>query len=87
MDNMNVSQRKDKMVLAFTWKPLLVVLRPQGVVPDDSSCSFVPLASCRTNFIKSILQGIGNGLPLEAVVTTPEVANVMAEKILFDTFG
>ncbi|KAK0593230.1 hypothetical protein LWI29_033282 [Acer saccharum] len=31
--------------------------------------------------------GIGNGLLLEAVVTTPEVANVMAEKILFDTFG
>lgn len=25
-------------------------------------------------------QGIGNGLPLAAVVTTPEIANVMAQK-------
>lgn len=32
-------------------------------------------------------QGIGNGLPLGAVVTTPEIAEVMAQKIQFNTFG
>ena len=32
-------------------------------------------------------QGIGNGLPLGAVVTTPEIASVMAQKIQFNTFG
>nr|GMD51621.1 alanine--glyoxylate aminotransferase 2 homolog 1, mitochondrial [Ipomoea batatas] len=31
--------------------------------------------------------GIGNGLPLGAVVTTPEIASVMAQKIQFNTFG
>jgi alanine-glyoxylate transaminase/(R)-3-amino-2-methylpropionate-pyruvate transaminase len=35
----------------------------------------------------SIYQGIGNGLPLGAVVTTPEIARVMAQKIQFNTFG
>lgn len=32
-------------------------------------------------------QGIGNGLPLGAVVTTPEIAHVMAQKVQFNTFG
>ena len=32
-------------------------------------------------------QGIGNGLPLAAVVTTPEIASVMTRKIHFNTFG
>ena len=32
-------------------------------------------------------QGIGNGLPLGAVVTTPEIASVLAQKIQFNTFG
>lgn len=34
-----------------------------------------------------IFQGIGNGLPLGAVVTTPEIASVMAQKIQFNTYG
>lgn len=34
-----------------------------------------------------MFQGIGNGLPLGAVVTTPEIAQVMAQKIQFNTFG
>jgi len=34
-----------------------------------------------------VLQGIGNGLPLAAVVTTPEIAAVMKERIHFNTFG
>lgn len=33
------------------------------------------------------LQGIGNGLPLAAVVTTPEIASTMAQRLHFNTFG
>jgi len=40
-----------------------------------------------TNNTISIYQGIDNGLPLGAVVTTPEIAQVMAQKIQFNTFG
>lgn len=43
----------------------------QGVIPD----------------IVTMAKGIGNGLPLGAVVTTPEIANAMTEKIMFNTFG
>ena len=32
-------------------------------------------------------QGIGNGLPLAAVVTTPEVAQVLAQRLHFNTYG
>ena len=45
-------------------------------------CSTIPL-----NFRNNIYQGIGNGLPLGAVVTTPEIADVLAQKIQFNTFG
>ncbi|XP_015073548.1 alanine--glyoxylate aminotransferase 2 homolog 1, mitochondrial isoform X1 [Solanum pennellii] len=43
----------------------------QGVTPD----------------IVTMAKGIGNGLPLGAVVTTPEIASVMAQKIQFNTYG
>ncbi|XP_050290022.1 alanine--glyoxylate aminotransferase 2 homolog 1, mitochondrial-like [Quercus robur] len=43
----------------------------QGVIPD----------------IFTMAKGIGNGLPLGAVVTTPEIASVLAQKIQFNTFG
>ena len=43
----------------------------QGVIPD----------------IVTLAKGIGNGAPLAAVVTTPKVAAVMAQKIHFNTFG
>ncbi|KAJ0041106.1 hypothetical protein Pint_26737 [Pistacia integerrima] len=43
----------------------------QGVIPD----------------IVTMAKGIGNGLPLGAVVTTPEIASVMALKIQLNTFG
>ncbi|KAK7358928.1 hypothetical protein VNO77_00869 [Canavalia gladiata] len=43
----------------------------QGVIPD----------------IVTMAKGIGNGLPLGAVVTTPEIASVMTQKIQFNTFG
>ncbi|CAI5946573.1 unnamed protein product [Closterium sp. NIES-64] len=43
----------------------------QGVTPD----------------IVTMAKGIGNGLPLAAVVTTPEIAAVMAQRLHFNTFG
>ncbi|KAJ0097710.1 hypothetical protein Patl1_27446 [Pistacia atlantica] len=46
-------------------------LQTQGVIPD----------------IVTMAKGIGNGLPLGAVVTTPVIASVMAQKIQFNTFG
>lgn len=43
----------------------------QGVVPD----------------IVTMAKSIGNGAPLAAVVTTPEIARSMTERIHFNTFG
>ena len=34
-----------------------------------------------------LTQGIGNGLPLAAVVTTPEIAATLARRLHFNTFG
>jgi alanine-glyoxylate transaminase/(R)-3-amino-2-methylpropionate-pyruvate transaminase len=43
----------------------------QGVIPD----------------IVTMAKGIGNGVPLAAVVTTPQIASVLAKRIHFNTFG
>jgi alanine-glyoxylate transaminase/(R)-3-amino-2-methylpropionate-pyruvate transaminase len=43
----------------------------QGVVPD----------------IVTMAKGIGNGCPLAAVVTTPQIAQALATRIHFNTFG
>ena len=43
----------------------------QGVVPD----------------IVTMAKGIGNGCPLAAVVTTPQIGGVLAQRIHFNTFG
>lgn len=43
----------------------------QGVMPD----------------IVTMAKGIGNGCPLAAVVTTPEIAQALASRIHFNTFG
>ena len=43
----------------------------QGVLPD----------------IVTMAKGIGNGAPLAAVVTTPDIARTLAERIHFNTFG
>lgn len=37
--------------------------------------------------IVTLAKGIGNGLPLAAVVTTPEIAAVMASRLHFNTYG
>lgn len=34
-----------------------------------------------------LFQGIGNGLPLAAVVTTPEIAQVLSQRLHFNTYG
>lgn len=43
----------------------------QGVIPD----------------IVTMAKGIGNGLPLAAVVTTDEIAKTMSQRLHFNTFG
>ncbi|KAJ4978713.1 hypothetical protein NE237_009493 [Protea cynaroides] len=43
----------------------------QGVVPD----------------IVTMAKGIGNGIPIGAVVTTPEIAQVLTHRSYFNTFG
>ncbi|GAB4240233.1 MAG: hypothetical protein OHK005_02240 [Candidatus Methylacidiphilales bacterium] len=43
----------------------------QGVIPD----------------IVTMAKGIGNGFPLAAVVTTPQIARALAARIHFNTFG
>jgi alanine-glyoxylate transaminase/(R)-3-amino-2-methylpropionate-pyruvate transaminase len=43
----------------------------QGVIPD----------------IVTMAKGIGNGCPLAAVVTTPQIAAVLTQRIHFNTFG
>lgn len=43
----------------------------QGVTPD----------------VVTMAKGIGNGLPLAAVVTTPEIASVLTQKLHLNTFG
>ena len=37
--------------------------------------------------IVTMAKGIGNGCPLAAVVTTPEIAQAMTSRIHFNTFG
>lgn len=37
--------------------------------------------------IVTMAKGIGNGLPLAAVVTTPEIAAVLTQKLHLNTFG
>lgn len=37
--------------------------------------------------IVTMAKGIGNGIPLGAVVTTPEIANVLTYRNYFNTFG
>lgn len=43
----------------------------QGVIPD----------------IVTMAKGIGNGFPMAAVVTTPEIARTIADRIHFNTYG
>lgn len=52
-------------------------------------CLFALLKSPKTPSVDwfHVYLGIGNGYPMAAVVTTPEIANVMKEALHFNTFG
>lgn len=56
---------------------------------DFGEALYVPSISCPVIIVSHVhtYQGIGNGLPMGAVVTTPEIASVLAQKIQFNTFG
>ncbi|CAH2054476.1 unnamed protein product [Thlaspi arvense] len=66
-----------------------------GVIPDIVTVAKVsPSSSCIDSLLSSIivlnwlhLQGIGNGIPLGAVVTRPEIAGVLSRRSYFNTFG
>lgn len=45
------------------------------------------LSFCSSSLLSVFLQGIGNGIPLGAVVTTPEIAKVLTHRSYFNTFG
>lgn len=69
----------------------------QGVVPWKLFSPATPchqltctVASCGNTFGWCFVfcpQGIGNGIPIGAVVTTPEVAHVLTRRSYFNTFG
>ena len=42
---------------------------------------------CYNLFPVTLAKGIGNGFPLAAVVTTPEIADTMTKALHFNTYG
>ncbi|KVI08523.1 Aminotransferase class-III [Cynara cardunculus var. scolymus] len=78
-------------------KPVYEMVRKAGgvCIADEVQTGFGRTGSHYWGFqtqdvipdIVTMAKGIGNGLPLGAVVTTPEIAQVMAQKIQFNTFG
>lgn len=66
------------MVLSLTsspWPRFIVIIHYHDL------CIIITINS------KLSLQGIGNGIPLGAVVTTPEIAGVLSRRNYFNTFG
>ncbi|KAI3759929.1 hypothetical protein L1987_50316 [Smallanthus sonchifolius] len=65
------------------------------VIADEVQCGFARTGSNFWGFqnhdivpdIVTMAKGIGNGIPLGAVVTTPEVAKVLTRRNYFNTFG
>lgn len=45
------------------------------------------LIVCSTLQVVNSSQGIGNGIPIGAVITTPEIAQVLARQCYYNTFG
>lgn len=67
------------MVLSLTsspWPRCIIIIHYH-----DHSCIIITISSNLN------LQGIGNGIPLGAVVTTPEIAGVLSRRSYFNTFG
>ncbi|KAL8224741.1 hypothetical protein R6Q57_017298 [Mikania cordata] len=65
------------------------------VIADEVQCGFARTGGNFWGFqnhgimpdIVSMAKGIGNGIPLGAVVTTSEIANVLTRRNYFNTFG
>ncbi|XP_076922193.1 alanine--glyoxylate aminotransferase 2 homolog 2, mitochondrial-like [Bidens hawaiensis] len=65
------------------------------VIADEVQCGFARTGSNFWGFqnhgivpdIVTMAKGIGNGIPLGAVVTTPEIAAVLTRRNYFNTFG
>nr|XP_043635719.1 alanine--glyoxylate aminotransferase 2 homolog 2, mitochondrial-like [Erigeron canadensis] len=65
------------------------------VIADEVQCGFARTGSNFWGFqnhdivpdIVTMAKGIGNGIPLGAVVTTPEIAKVLTRRNYFNTFG
>lgn len=64
-------------------------------IADEVQCGFARMGSHFWGFeahgvvpdIVTMAKGIGNGIPLGAVVTTPEIAEVLTRRNYFNTFG
>ncbi|GAV91672.1 Aminotran_3 domain-containing protein [Cephalotus follicularis] len=64
-------------------------------IADEVQCGFARTGSHFWGFenqsvvpdIVTMAKGIGNGIPLGAVVTTPEIAEVLTRRCYFNTFG
>lgn len=77
--------------------PVYEMIRKAGgiCIADEVQCGFARTGSHFWGFesdgvvpdIVTIAKGIGNGIPLGAVVTTPEIAEVMTRSSYFNTFG
>nr|ACJ85741.1 unknown [Medicago truncatula] len=72
----------------FYQKPLNIVEGKMQYLYDEAGRRYLDaFAGIVIPDIVTMAKGNGNGLPLGAVVTTPEIASVMAQKIQFNTFG
>ncbi|CAA6669276.1 unnamed protein product [Spirodela intermedia] len=64
-------------------------------IADEVQCGFARIGNHFWGFeahgvvpdIVTMAKGIGNGIPVGAVVTTPEIAQVLARRSYFNTFG
>lgn len=80
----------------FLKKAYKMIRERGGVcISDEVQCGFGRLGSHYWGFetqdvipdIVTMAKGMGNGFPMGAVVTTPEIAKTMATAIHFNTFG
>jgi alanine-glyoxylate transaminase/(R)-3-amino-2-methylpropionate-pyruvate transaminase len=55
-----------------------------GVIPDIGK---IYLFMILFFFLVTTAKGIGNGAPLAAVITTPKIAQVLTQKVHFNTYG
>jgi alanine-glyoxylate transaminase/(R)-3-amino-2-methylpropionate-pyruvate transaminase len=78
-------------------KEVYQIVREKGgvTISDEVQCGFGRMGTHYWGFqtqdvvpdIVTCAKGIGNGWPLAAVVTTPEIAKTLTQRIHFNTFG